>query len=74
MNKNEEIVSIEKIVELLKKAPTDDGTFYGCLYDLHVFISISKGIDDINNDRGTPLEEFYKNREALYESCSRRFG
>ena len=74
MKKNEEIVSIEKIVELLKKAPTDDGTFYGCLYDLHVFISISKGIDDINNDRGTPLEELDKEFEEVYESTSRQFG
>ena len=33
-----ENISIGKISELLKNAPTDDGTFYGCLYDLYVFI------------------------------------
>ena len=36
-----ENISIGKISELLKNAPTDDGTFYGCLYDLYVFISLS---------------------------------
>lgn len=44
---NKEDVSIEKISELLKKAPTDDGTFYGALYDLYLFIGFAKGIDDI---------------------------
>ena len=32
-----EDIPMEKISELLKKAPTDDGTFYGSLYDLYVF-------------------------------------
>ena len=32
-----EDIYIEKITELLKKAPTDDGTFYSSLYDLYVF-------------------------------------
>ena len=31
-----ENISIGKISELLKNAPTDDGTFYGCLYDLEL--------------------------------------
>ncbi len=74
MNKNEENISIEKITELLKKAPTDDGTFYSAIYDLYVLIGIAKGIDDINNGRGMPLEEFEKERKALYESYSRKFG
>ena len=26
-------IPMEKISELLKKTPTDDGTFYGSLYD-----------------------------------------
>ena len=34
MNKNQEKIELEKLSELLKKAPTDDGTFYGLLYDL----------------------------------------
>ena len=37
MNNNQEDFSMEKISELLKKAPTDDGTFYGSIYDLYVF-------------------------------------
>ena len=60
-----ENISIGKISELLKNAPTDDGTFYGCLYDLYVFIGIVKGVS---------LEELEKEREALYENYSRNFG
>ena len=40
MSANQENIKIEKISELLKKAPTDDGTFYGSLYDLYFFIEI----------------------------------
>ena len=32
MSANQENIKIEKISELLKKAPNDDGTFYGSLY------------------------------------------
>ena len=69
-----ENISIGKISELLKNAPTDDGTFYGCLYDLYVFIGIVKGVSDINNGNGITLEELEKEREALYENYSRNFG
>ncbi len=71
---NKEEVSIEKINELLKKSETDDGTFYGALYDLYLLIGIAKGIDDIKNGRGITLEELHKEMEELYESTSRRFG
>lgn len=74
MNKNQENIEVEKIVELLKNCPEDDGTFLGCLYNLYFFIGISKGVDDMNNGRGMTLEEFKKEREALYERYSRRFG
>ena len=50
-----ENISIGKISELLKNAPTDDGTFYGCLYDLYVLIGIVKGVSDINNVIPFPL-------------------
>ncbi len=73
MNNNEEI-SMEKISELLKKAPTDDGTFYGVLYDLYLFIGIAKGMDDIKSGRGITLEELRKEMEELYASTSRRLG
>ena len=71
---NKENIEIEKISELLKNAPTDDGTFYSALYDLKVFIGITKGVNDINKGNGTPLEDFLKEREKLYEDYSRRFG
>lgn len=69
-----ENIFIEKISELLKNAPTDDGTFYGCLYDLYVFIGITKGVSDINSGNGITLEEHEKEMEALYEHYNRKFG
>ena len=74
MNEDQENIEIEKLTELLKKAPTDDGTFYGSLYDLYVLIGVVKGVDQINNGHGISLEELRKEREALYENSSRRFG
>lgn len=69
-----EDIPMEKISELLKKAPTDDGTFYGSLYDLYVFIGLVKSGDDIKNGRTITLEELKKEMEALYDSSSKRFG
>ncbi len=74
MNKNQENIEIEKLSVLLKKAPTDDGTFYGSLYDLYVLIGIAKGVNDINQGNSITLEELHKEMEALYESTSRRSG
>ena len=74
MNKNQEKIELEKLSELLKKAPTDDGTLYGSLYDLYVLISIAKGVNSINNEKGTSIESLIKEREALYERYNRRFS
>lgn len=74
MNNNQENLSMEKISELLKKAQTDDGTFYGALYDLYLFIGLAKSADDTKNGRTITLEELHKEMEALYESTSRKFG
>lgn len=74
MNIIKEDIHIEKISELLKNAKTDDGTFYGSLYDLYVFIGLAKGVDDIKNGRTITLEELHQEMEALYESTSRKFG
>ena len=74
MNKNQENIQIEKLSVLLKKAPTDDGTFYGSLYDLYVLIGIAKGVDSIKHGHSISLEELHKEMEALYESTSRRSG
>lgn len=69
-----EKIEIEKISELLKKAQTDDGTFYGSLYELYVFIGIAKGVNSINHGNGISLEELDREMEALHENTSRRFG
>ena len=74
MNIIKEDIHIEKISELLKNAKTDDGTFYGSLYDLYVFIGLAKGADYIKNGRTITLEELHQEMEALYESTSRKFG
>ena len=74
MKEEQEKIEIEKISELLKKAQTDDGTFYGSLYDLYVLIGIVKGVNSINHGNGISLENLRKERESLYESYSRRFG
>lgn len=68
-----EDIQMEGIIELLKNSE-DDGTFYGTLYNLYVIIGIAKGVDNIRNGKGITLEEFKKEREALYENYSRRFG
>ena len=74
MNKGQENIEIEKLSELLRKAPTDDGTFYGSLYDLYVLIGIAKGVNSINHGNSISLEELHKEMEALYENTSRRAG
>lgn len=68
-----EDIQMEGIIELLKNSE-DDGTFYGTIYNLYVIIGIAKGVDNIRNGNGITLEEFKKEREALYENYSRRFG
>ena len=74
MNYNQEDISMKKICDLLKEAPTDDGTFYGVLYDLYLFIELAKGADDIKNGRTISLEDLHKEMEELYENTSRKFG
>ena len=66
-----ENISMKKISEMLKEAPTDDGTFYGSLY---VFIGLAKGVDDIKNGRTISLEKLEKEMEELHENSSRRLG
>ena len=61
-----EDIPMEKIVELLKKSE-NDGTFFGCIYNLYVLIGIAKGVNDIRNGRGVTLEEFNKEMEELNE-------
>lgn len=73
MNINKDI-PMKKISELLKNAPTDDGTFYGSLYDLYVFIEMSKSANHVKNGSTITLKELEKEMEDLYENSSRRFG
>ena len=74
MKNNQEDFSMEKISELLKKAPTDDGTFYSALYDLYLFIGLAKSADDMKHGRCITLEELRKEMEERHARYSRRFG
>ena len=69
---NEEI-KIERIVDLLKKSK-DNETFFDSLYNLYVLIGIAKGVNEMNQGKGIPLEDFVAEREALYENYNRKFG
>ncbi len=73
MKNEKENISIDKISELLKKAPTDDGTLSSAIYDLNVFIGIAKGVNDISKGHGTPFDEFVREREEMYARDNRRF-
>ena len=63
-----EDIKLEKIVKLLEQNPEENNTLYDNIYNLYVLIGIAKGVNDMRNGRGMTLEEFNKEREALYES------
>jgi len=69
-----ENIKMEKIVKLLENAPTDDGTLYSSVYDLYVFIGLSKGVNDMNNGRGMTLEESRERMMRKYANYSARYG
>ena len=71
-NQNEEI-KMEKIVDLLKKSKGNE-TFSDYIYNLYVLIGIAKGVNEMNQEKGTPIEDVLAEREALYENHSRKFG
>lgn len=66
-------ISIGKIVDLLKNSK-ENKTFFDSLYNLYVLISIAKGVNEMNQGKGTPIEDFLAEREALYEAYNRKFG
>ncbi|MBR1884655.1 MAG: hypothetical protein IJ809_07040 [Clostridia bacterium] len=70
----EEVLELDKITDYLRNNKEDDGTFYGCIYNLQVLMGIKKGVNDINMGNGTPLEDYIKERKEIYESYSRKFG
>ncbi len=63
MEEQNEKIEIEKIVELLKKSK-DNETFYDSMYNLYVLLGIAKGVNEINQGKGTPLEELLKERNS----------
>ena len=73
MGEQNEKIEIKKIVELLKKSKYNE-TFYDSMYNLYVLLGIAKGVNEMNQGKGIPLEELLKEMEELYENSSRRFG
>ena len=71
--KPQEEISIGKIVDLLKNSK-ENKTFFFFFYNLYVLISIAKGVNEMNQGKGTPIEDFLAEREALYEAYNRKFG
>lgn len=63
MEEQNEKIEIEKIVELLRKSK-DNETFYDSMYNLYVLLGIAKGVNEINQGKGTPLEELLKERNS----------
>ena len=73
MKEQNEEIKIEKIVDLLRKSKENE-SFFDSLYNLYLLIGIAKGINEINQGKGIPLENFLAEREDLYENYNRRFG
>lgn len=73
MEKENEEIKIEGIIDLLKKS-NENETFFDSLYNLYVLLGIAKGVNEMNKREGIPLEDFISEREALYENHSRKFG
>lgn len=73
MKTEKEEIKIEKIVDLFKKSKENE-TFFDSLYNLYVLIGIAKGVNEMNQENGIPIEDFLAEREALYESYSRKLG
>ncbi len=69
-----EDIKIELISELLKKSKSDDGTFLDALYNLYLFIGITKGVDDIKNGNGMTIEESRERIMQKYENYNKRYG
>ncbi len=72
--KIEEKFKLEKISELLKKSESDDGTFLDALYNLYIFIGITKSMEDISEGKIMTIEESKERMMQKYESYSARYG
>ncbi len=74
MKIEKEDIDIDSISELLKNCKVDDGTFLDSLYNLYLFIGITKGVDDIRNGRGMTIEESRERMMKKYASYNTKFG
>jgi len=72
--KNQEQFYLDKISELLRKSKSDDGTFLDALYNLYLFIGITKSINDIKTGNVMTIEESRERMMQKYESYSARYG
>lgn len=76
MKKQNQKIKIEKIVDLLRNSDENE-TFCDSLYNLYVLIGIAKGVNEMNQGEGIPLEDFLAEREEYYKkiiSCKQDFN
>ena len=71
---NQEQFKLEKISELLKHSKSDDGTFLDAIYNLYLFIRITKSINDINRGDVMTVEESRERMMQKYESYNSNYG
>lgn len=69
----QENISIEKIIDILKKSE-DDGTFYDSLYNLYILMGIAKGIDDVKDGKEMTIEESRERMMQKYETYTAKYG
>lgn len=71
---NNKQYNLDKISELLKQSKSDDGTFLDALYNLYLFIGITKSMNDIKNGNVMTVQESKERMMQKYESYSAKYG
>lgn len=71
---NNKQYNLDKISELLKQSKSDDGTFLDALYNLYLFIGVTKSMNDIKNGNVMTVQESKERMMQKYESYSARYG
>ncbi len=71
---NNKQYNLDIISELLKQSKSDDGTFLDALYNLYLFIGVTKSMNDIKNGNVMTVQESKERMIQKYESYSARYG
>ena len=63
---NNKQYNLDKISELLKQSKSDDGTFLDALYNLYLFIGVTKSMNDIKNGNVMTVQESKERMRKKY--------